>query len=148
MYITLEAANEYFATRLHADAWDDIDSDSENDKIKALTTASNALDRLNYVSQKADDDQDHEFPRGGDTTIPVELQIACCEEALSLLEGRDPIMEEEQLRLYTQTYANVKAGYDPKMASEHIINGFTSPIAWRYIKPFLRNRMSPEVVRV
>jgi hypothetical protein len=125
----------YFATRINADAWDDA---SAANQTKALETATRAIDRLRYKSQKTEDDQDNEWPRGGDTEVPDDIKIACCEEALSLLEGRDPIMEEENLRTLSQTYANTKMAYDNKHIAEHIINGLTSPIAWRYLRPYLR----------
>jgi len=146
-YATEEEAQDYFDGRLNTDAWDDT-SASGGDRAKALLTASRAIDRLNFISQQTDEDQDNQFPRGGAEEIPDNIVIACCEETLSLLEGRDPVMEEESLRIVSQTYANVKSAFDPSVAAEHIFNGITSPIAWRYIKPYIRNTTSPEIERV
>jgi hypothetical protein len=137
-------ALEFFGTRMNSEAWDDATS---TERTKALGTATRAIDRLSYISQKTDEDQEQEWPRGGDTEVPDDIKIATCEEALSLLEGRDPIMEEESLRNLSHTYANVKTSYDPNTRIVHILNGITSPIAWRYLTTYLRNRTVVDIQR-
>jgi hypothetical protein len=136
---------DFFATRINAEEWDNA---TTVNRTKALETATRAIDRLRFKSQKTDSNQANEWPRGGDTEVPNDIKIACCEEALSLLEGRDPIMEEENLRTLSQTYANTKMAYDNKHIAEHIINGLTSPIAWRYLRPYLREINQVTLLRV
>jgi len=82
-YVDLVEANEYFSSRLHADAWAEA---SDADKEKALKQATKEIDRMPLKGRKATDTQELAFPRYPDTEIPKEVQEACCEEALALLE--------------------------------------------------------------
>jgi len=82
-YVTLEEANTYFASRLHAEVWT---SATDTDKQKALDMATRAIDRTPLKGVKASWDQAHQFPRYPDTEIPQAVKDACCEEALAILE--------------------------------------------------------------
>jgi hypothetical protein len=82
-YVSLEEANEYFSDRLHADAWAEA---ADADKDKALVMATKAIDRQPLSGRKTVSSQPLAFPRYPDTEIPKEVQEACCEEALALLE--------------------------------------------------------------
>lgn len=82
-YVTLEEANTYFESRLHAEAWTNA---SDADKQKALEMATRAIDRTPLKGVKASWDQAHQFPRYPDTEIPQAVKDACCEEALAILE--------------------------------------------------------------
>lgn len=82
-YVTLEEANTYFASRLHAEAWT---SATDTDKQKALDMATRAIDRTPVKGVKATYDQVNQFPRYPDTEVPQAVKDACCEEALALLE--------------------------------------------------------------
>jgi len=83
LYINLTEANEYFSNRLHVDAWANA---SDADKEKALAMAAKAIDRQPLKGRKTDTVQTLAFPRYPDTEIPKEVQEACCEEALALLD--------------------------------------------------------------
>jgi hypothetical protein len=83
-YVDLEKANEYFSNRLHVDAWAEA---SDADKDKALTMATRAIDRQPLKGRKTNPSQLLAFPRYPDTEIPKEVQEACCEEALAILES-------------------------------------------------------------
>ena len=82
-YVDLEEANEYFNSRLHADAWAEA---SDADKEKALQQATKAIDRQPLKGKKTDAGQILAFPRYPDEEIPEAVKEACCEEALALLE--------------------------------------------------------------
>ena len=64
MYINLTEANEYFSTRLHADAWAEA---ADADKEKALAMATKAIDRQLLRGRKTDTSQAMAFPRYPDT---------------------------------------------------------------------------------
>ena len=83
-YCTIEEANEYFAGRLHAERWGQAD---ESTKEKALKQATRAIDRQLLRGRKTNPEQELAFPRHPDTEIPKEVQEACCEEALAILES-------------------------------------------------------------
>jgi hypothetical protein len=82
-YIDIEEANEYFAGRLHTESWSGADDAT---KEKALRQATRTIDRQLLKGRKTDPEQELAFPRHPDTEIPKEVQEACCEEALALLE--------------------------------------------------------------
>ena len=83
-YCTIEYADEYFKNRLHAESWGQAD---ESTKEKALKQATRAIDRQPLRGRKSDREQTLAFPRYPDTEIPKEVQEACCEEALAILES-------------------------------------------------------------
>lgn len=144
-YISISAATDYFANRLNTDPWDDA---SEIDAEKALNMATDAIDRLNFLGEKTDSSQENQFPRSGDVTVPTDIQEACAEIALRLLDGVDPELEFENLTMVSQGYANVRSTYDRSSPLEHIVAGIPSITAWRKIKPYLRDARGIGVNRV
>ena len=82
-----------------------------------------------------------------DTNIPVDVQIACCEVAFALLDGRDPDLDVEQLVVDSQSYSGVRTSYTRKFALEHIRAGIPSALAWSYLRPYLRDFRNVTVVR-
>jgi hypothetical protein len=169
MYGSVVGGDAYFTTRLHSEAWD---LSSAVDKAKALYTATRSIDRLNFKGNKTpaynlylavtdpndvtDDDirianltQELEFPRDGDTTVPIEIEQACYEIAFSLLDGVDPEMEIENLGLTSTSFAGVKNSFDRLSAPiEHLSNGIASSLAWRMLKPYLTFSRIVKISRV
>jgi RNase P subunit RPR2 len=82
-YVNLAEANQYFSSRLHADAWAEA---SDADKEKALAMATKAINRQPLKGRKAVSEQALAFPRHPEIKIPEAVKAACCEEALALLE--------------------------------------------------------------
>jgi hypothetical protein len=165
-YGTLTKAGNYFASRLHTSAWDDA---SNTDRLKALAMATRYVDRLNFKGQKAvvytlleldaestdsairvaEASQELEFPRDDDTVVPVDIETACYEIVLALLDGVDPDIELENLGIATHSYAGVRTAYNrDQQPIEHLIHGIPSPLAWRYLKPFLRTGREYKLSRV
>jgi hypothetical protein len=165
-YGTTAQANSYFSTRLHTSAWDDS---SNTDRVKSLYMASRYIDRLNFKGSKAavyvvlladpeaadatirtaDATQELEFPRDTDTVVPTDIEIACYEISLALLDGVDPDTELENLGIAQHSYAGVKTGYNrDQQPIEHLIHGIPSALAWRYLKPFLLDGRGCRLSRV
>ena len=145
-YGTLDEADAYFGNRLHEYAWTNSD---EDDHPKALWAATLIIDALAYKGIKTSEDQVHEFPRNGDTEEPEAIRMACYEIAHSLLDGKDPEMELENLGITSQKFGVVSTSYDRnKIPIEHIINGIPSARAWRQLKPFLRDDEAIKLNRV
>lgn len=144
-YGTLTNAAEYFASRLNSSAWDDA---TEVDRLKALKTATRAIDLLNFAGDKAEDDQYLQFPRGSDTVVPPDIVIACYEEALKLLDGADPDTEIANLGTISQGFSSVRKTYDRTVAVEHVRAGIVSPLAWSRLRPFLRDPNEIKISRV
>ena len=145
-YATIAEAQTYFDGRLNTDAWDDATDDAE--KNKALTMATTLIERLNFRGEKADSAQELQFPRGNDTVVPQDVKNACAEVALALLDGVDPELEFDNLRMKAQAYGVVKSTYDTERAPEHYVAGIPSSIAWRFLKPYLRSVFTVRLDRV
>ena len=116
-YCTEAEVDDYMSGRLSTDAWD---SAIAGDKDAARIMATRAIDRLNFVGKKTDLSQELQFPRDADSDVPQEIKNACAEEALSLLDGKDPDLEFENIGMTSQTYANVRSSYDTDRPAEHI----------------------------
>lgn len=164
-YGTLDEAATYFANRLHERAWTGA---TPTDRPKALWAATRIIDTLSYKGEKAavyavvlaDEDateeekreasltQPLEFPRGSDTEVPEAIRIATYEIAHSLLDGKDPEAELERLGISSQGFESVRTTYARNQQPiDHIINGVPNALAWRLIRPFLRDGEQLKLVR-
>jgi len=159
-------ATEYFAQRLHETAWT---AASDANREKALVAATQIIDGLNFKGYKhavytlldansaadasdiqaAEASQSLEFPRGADTEVPEAIRRACYEIAYALLDGKDPELELENLSVESMGYGQVRTGYSRNQVPiEHIINMVPSSVAWRLLRPFLRDGDAVKLSRV
>ena len=146
-YGTAAEADAYFETRLHSTEW--ATNYPLSERVKALQTATREIDRLNFVGDKYDDDQVLEFPRGTDTTVPSDIEIACYELAYErLVKQRDPEIEYENLTSISKGFANIRNTKDRTSVHEHINHGIVSLAAWKYLRPYLRNDQTLILSRV
>jgi len=123
-------ADVYFNDRLSIKAWEEA---LDREKEKALTMGTKIIDRLQLCSL---------------TTIPQDLKDATCEIAYSLLDGRNPDDDFENLNLVTSQYSSVRSTYDRSFPMEHIEAGVPSITAWRLIKPYLDVSKGVQLSRV
>lgn len=152
-YGTVEDGNTYFETRLNSASWTDANDD---DKLSALVMATQHIDRLNFIWAKVEETQDLQFPRNmtdyeGTVTIletPDEVEIACYEEALAILDGRDLEKEVDSLMLRHTSLGKISYDLDASFVPVHLMNGILSSLAWQYLKPFLRDPRSVTTSRV
>lgn len=165
-YGSVAEAAEYFAMRLHEYAWS---QSKPGDRPKALWAATQIIDTLNYKGvkhtvhellrghpnatgeeiQEAETAQPLEFPRGTDMEVPEAIRRACYEIAHSLLDGKDPELELENLGIVSQGYESVRTTYSRShVPIEHIINGVPNALAWRLLRPFLRDDEAVKLSRV
>lgn len=143
-YATYSEGDTYFDAQLNADSWTDATTANKN---KALKMATSMIDRLNFRGELASESQDLQFPRKDDDDVPQDIKNACFEIAIVLLDGKDPEMEYDNLRMLSQTYANIKSTYIPS-PPEHIVAGIPSAKAWRFLKPYLRDPKCIDLYRV
>jgi len=144
MYLTIADANAYFDDRLNSEDWDYAELE---DRRKSLAMAGRLIDRLNYLGDKTDDSQEHEFPRGGDTSTPTEITWACCEIAIKILDGMDSDMEVDALGRTKAEFTSIKNTYNANIVREHKALGMLSSLAWDYLRPYLRDVNSLALVR-
>jgi hypothetical protein len=166
IYGTAAEALEYFGNRLHETAWT---AATAADRSKALIAARGIIDALNFKGYKAtvytllesdsaatDEEiraaeaaQALEFPRGADTVVPEAIRIAEYEIAYALLDGKDPELELENLSINAMGYGAVRTSYErSQLPIEHIINLVPSSVAWRLLRPFLRDSDSLKLARM
>lgn len=136
MYGTITEANTYFADKVKHEIWDEA---SDSDKTRGLKTATIHIDRLNFLGDKTEEDQENEFPRNvTDDLTPDQIKYACYEIAYSLLEGKDPELELETLSLESASLSPAKVVFNRDAVPEHLANFIVSALAWSYLKPYLR----------
>ena len=129
-YIDIDGADEYFAGRLHAESWDGADSST---KEKALRQATREIDRQPLNGRKSNPSQPLAFPRYPDTEIPKEVQEACCEEALALLEsGNSQRRKLQQEGVQSFSLGNMSEAYAPGAG-----RGLLSQEAKELLRPWL-----------
>lgn len=165
-YGTVEEAAEYFSMRLHEFAWTEA---STADRQKALVAARRLIDQLNFKGyrhtvytllqsnseatvaeiQAAEVEQDNEFPRGADTEVPEDIRRAAYEIAHSLLDNKDPELELETLAVTSMGYSGVRTSFErSQVPIEHLVNMIPNALAWRLLKPFLRDDDAIKLSRV
>jgi hypothetical protein len=148
-------AAQYFLTRLNTEAWDNAD---DTTRQKALIQATRLIDRLNFEGDKTDPKQTLQFPRSitnmeidpstglptqpvttADTVVPLDIQYACYEIAIQLLDGVDPDWEVASLAQSANKISSLSTSYNRGFVEEHIRAGIPSYIAWTYLKPYMRD---------
>jgi len=154
-YGTVSEAAAYFENRLHSFAWDNATGD---DRVKALNQATEYVDQFDYLDDKyavailgddatneekqtAELSQPHQFPRGDDNDVPVDIEHATYLICIKLLDGRDPEQDLEALPMRAMRFGEAGAGYDRRgNLLEHQSHLIPSPQAWNLLVPFLRER--------
>lgn len=137
--------DDYFATRLGSTIWDGAEI---GDRVKALVSATRAIDSLNFDGVVATAAQKLQFPRVSDVQIPQRVEWACYEEALALLDEADPQEEYSNLFATQRGISSVRTTYDRSAVPENVAAGITSHLAWRYLVPFLRDPGELSISRV
>lgn len=102
---------------------------------------------------------DIDLSGGGSTTkvsvithndnVPDEIFYAVCEEAISLLSGRRPDMEYRNQVLTSDGIGTNRVNMDRNdMNPLHTAHFITSPLAWKWLAPYLNSRNSFTITRV
>lgn len=144
-YGSVEGADTFFASKLRRQIWQSAEL---QDKKAALTEATEWIDRLSYKDCKTDPDQLFQFPRGGDTVVPTDVEKACYEIAEKLLDGMDPELEIKNLGNTSQGFGGARTTYDRAFVLEHLAAGIVSSKAWTLLKPFLNDSRALKLSRV
>lgn len=112
VYANQETADAYLEAAQHAATWR-ASTTTDDDKARALVTATRLLDRQRWKGDKTDSSQAHAWPRSNtgvtgvvDNQIPEAVTNACIELALALLDGSD--VQSEQTT--EQKLQSIRAG--------------------------------------
>jgi hypothetical protein len=144
-YGSLEAGENYFNNKLNSGVWDQA---TIKERQNSLIEAARLIDKLNFQGDKADSDQNLQFPRNDDTTIPYEIEYAAYEIAIKLLDGFESEVEAQSLGVMSESYTGVRTSYQQGFVNEHLRAGIPSITAWEYLKPFLRDNKKVNLSRI
>ncbi len=144
-YADYTYADAYFAERVGADDWTSF---TTAQKTKALKHATRLIDRLDLVLEKTDESQDNEFPRGGETSVPEEVLMACCEQALELLRGSLPEDEVKAAGVTSESVGDTSRSYGSGAASMvGESSGLTSVAAAQLMRDWIEDPHEMTLVR-
>lgn len=90
--------------------------------------------------QTADDAQALQFPRDTQAadTVPDDVFWAVCEEAICLLSGRRPDIEQDNLQLTSDGAGSYRVSYNRQgKAPLHTLHQLTSAKGWQYLQRWL-----------
>lgn len=158
-YGSLSSGDLFFANRLNVRKWTNA---SNADKIKALTMATQIVDRLNFAGSKANTGQVLQFPRKNtytnpvtltvtetsDVNVPSDIKAATYLIAYKLLDGYDPDTQAQMLAVEMSKYQSVQTYYQRDYIPEFMQAGIPSSEAWNYLRPYLRDPREIELSRV
>lgn len=136
MLTTLAKANLYITNNvIFSNSWDTA---TDSKKTIALNQATNIINNLPVKFLKLSPTQPDVFPIEGQTTTPVEVEEACADIALSLLDGNNPEEMLSALRIESQSIDNVRISFhQDKVPPPHILYGVPSASAWSKLAPYL-----------
>lgn len=131
-YVTLETANVYFASRMGGELWE---AATDAIKTKSINHAERLIERQIYKGLRVN--ADDAFPRDSQTEVPTRVLEAIYEEAFSLIEGNENKTELSDLHVVSSSGAGFQTNVDVKIKRPWVLAGFSSPIAWDLISPYL-----------
>lgn len=161
-YVSLADATAYFEGRLDSDPWDNA---TDVNRMKALVTATRAIDSQRLRGRKANPDQALQFPRAypgagiaeawignlaetedygwvAETEVPQAVRDACCEEALFLLSMN--AWDKQREKLHALGVAGTSLGDAHEYAQESVLKAkvlggrrLLSPIARQLMAPYI-----------
>ena len=106
-FVTLEFADSYFQKHQNGDIWDGF---SDDKKTNALIFATKKVNNFNFVGNKKSSGQKLEFPRDFQPELPVEIQYAVCEEALTILQN-SPHTKNAEYGISSVKMGNTEVSY-------------------------------------
>lgn len=144
IYGSMDESNRYFAVLLHGELWE---RESRDRKYKALVSATSLIDELRFGGVKTDDTQTLEFPRYGDTEVPIAIRQATFEVALALLRGIDIEAEYENLFVSSRKFGPVETKLTGSVP-EHKKHRIPTVRAWQKLLPYLKPALDLKIRRV
>jgi hypothetical protein len=145
IYGSLEEANAYFGSLLEGQRWAYTDLLRRR---QALNSATQRIDRLNFIGSMASPAQPLQFPRGTDTLVPEDIKKATYWLALALLKGVDPDTERDNLGVIVQAYGGLRTEYDRTSIPAYVSAGIPCPTAWNFLQPYLDPKLGIRLERV
>lgn len=155
-FSTVNEGDEYFNQKMHSQAWFNLDS---FDKQRSLNTATQLINKFNYLGSKTVDSQQNEWPRSGVYTkvngiwtlidsaiVPNDIIVAQYEIALALAGGTDIERELRGLHVTSRGFSSARTTYDPRFVPQHLLHGVPSAVAWDYLLTYLKRDTAGSVL--
>jgi len=79
--------------------------------------------------------------------VPQAILIACCENAIALLDGFDFEIEIKNLSTVKSEYAAIRETYDRTLAMNQLRSGIASAKAWTLLKPWFADTLTFTISR-
>ena len=137
-YVTIAYADAYLTTRLFSEQWFLA---TEIRKTAALVQATKIIDTLSFRGLRELTEQTLAWPRvleiDTDAVIPNEIYMACCEIALSLINGINPEQEFRNVNKTSQGYGLLRSTKNTEMVDPHLVHGVPSITAFNLLRPYL-----------
>jgi hypothetical protein len=144
-YLTVEEAQVIVNARMNTESWDTA---SYADKTKALNKASEMVDNLSYIGERYLSTQEHAFPRGSVDVVPVPILKSIVVLAIALLDGMNPDNEANNVTISSQRIGIAGTTYDRSFVPEYLSTGIPCAEAFNFLKPYLRDSASLNMIRV
>lgn len=144
-YATVNEADSFLNKRIRLEKWKES---SSQDKENALIEATSWIDRLNFAGDKADADQELEFPRGTDTVVPEDIKRACILCAKEIIDGRSPERVIDSQSLTSEGSINTRNQFNRWYSLSYNRAGIASAEAWGYLQPYLRDPQEMSFSRI
>lgn len=145
IYGTLEKADNYFGSMLEGQRWT---YESRLRRIQALVSATKRIDRLNFCGVQTVVGQPLQFPRGTDVLVPVDIEQACYELAITLLKGVEPDTEHDNALATVQAYGGLRSEWDRTSVLPYMIAGIPSATAWNLLLPYIQEQRGIALRRI
>lgn len=134
-YVSAAAAEAFFKNRLPETMWTEA---TVVEKVQALNMATQAIDKLNYIGERASTSQTHQFPRDDDSEVPQDIKDACCLCAVKFLDDWNSDDVREEMVANYQAIGPVKRSSERDAYLPHLTLGIPSAEAWDLLVPYLR----------
>lgn len=135
-YTTTAEADAFLNKTIYADDWDFYPH-----KAGALAQATDIIDTLNLIGTKTSSTQENEFPRNGDTEVPVNIVKATIWIASAFARGADPEADFDASRVKSTAFSSSKTTLEAEL-EPHVAAGVPSVTAWRLLLPYLNRDKS------
>lgn len=126
-------ADEFFATRLHANLWSEA---SREDKAKAIISASNDIAKLHFKGYPQFPLQSLPFPRDL-FGFPDDIKQATFLIAYAYVSGVNLDSEIQSLRVTSRRFSSVGTTYGAGATPDYLAAGIVSQTAWNTLLPYL-----------
>jgi len=144
-YGTVNGGDTYFNERIGGTTWSNA---TATEKQQALVSATELIDSFNFFGKLKESGQELKFPRAGQTAVPTAVEQATYLIADRYLNGETYESKLEELNVIKRKFLSAETEYDTKRTPTYQVTGIPDPLAFKLLRPFLRDKFSFQLYRV